>query len=300
MWIHTVVEGDTLRAVAEIYGTTARELNRLNELGNQDMLVPGLHLLVPGSPTGVKAYRVQPGDTLGGISRGTGVPLRKLERWTGIREGQSEGLIAGQTLYLPHEIPESQKRTVEANGYLLPTGTMRDANILRDTPALTYVCMFSYQARADGSLEPPKDTNALQAARDLNITPLLTVTNFDGNNFNTQLAHTILANGSIRRRLIDNLARIMLQQGFRGVNVDFEHMAPNDRPLYNAFILDIKNAMKTHGFSTSIAMGPKMSDEPQAAWMGAFDYQTLGREVDFLMLMTYEWGWVGGPPPTYI
>ncbi|GMA62072.1 hypothetical protein GCM10025859_25120 [Alicyclobacillus fastidiosus] len=40
-------------------------------------------------------------------------------------------------------------------------------------------------------------------------------------------------------------------------------------------------------------MGPKTSDAPQQPWMGAFDYKTLGAEVDFLMLMTYEWGWVG-------
>lgn len=294
MWIHTVVEGDTVQSIAEQYGTTTREVNRLNEIGTQDTLVPGLHLVVPGPSVGVRPYTIQSGDTLTSISRKAGIPLPRLQRWTGMTANTA--LMAGQTLYLPQEIPQANRPTIEANGYLLPTGTSSDSNILRDVPSLTYVCMFSYQARVDGSLQPPKDTLALQTAKELNIAPLLTVTNFDGNNFNTQLAHTILANGSIRRRLIDNLARTMTQQGFRGVNVDFEHMAPSDRPLYNAFIRDLKNTMRSSGFSTSIAMGPKTSDEPTASWMGAFDYRTLGQEVDFLMLMTYEWGWVGGPP----
>jgi spore germination protein len=205
-------------------------------------------------------------------------------------------LTAGQTLYLPRPLTAAEKKTIEANGYLLPQGTLSDANILRDTPSLTYVCMFSYQARADGTLVPPRDAQGLQAARQLNIAPLMTVTNFDGTNFNTELAHTLMANGSIRRRLIENIGRTMQQKGFRGVNVDFEHMRPSDRPLYNAFIRELGQAVRARGFFVSIAMGPKTSDDPQASWMGAFDYRTLGQEVDFLMLMTYEWGWVGGPP----
>nr|WP_245577983.1 glycosyl hydrolase family 18 protein [Alicyclobacillus herbarius] len=73
-------------------------------------------------------------------------------------------------------------------------------------------------------------------------------------------------------------------------------MNPGDRQPYNEFIHDLGSAVRREGFMMSIALGPKTSDMPEAAWMGAFDYRTLGAEVDFLMLMTYEWGWVGGPP----
>ncbi|WP_284286272.1 glycosyl hydrolase family 18 protein [Alicyclobacillus fastidiosus] len=161
---------------------------------------------------------------------------------------------------------------------------------------MTYFCTFSYQARADGSLEAPKDDVALRAARAQRIRPLVTVTNFDGTNFNPSLAHTILANASIRRRLIDNMASTCKAKGYGGVNVDFEHMQPEDRPLYNQFIAQLRDSLHAQGLSVSIAMGPKTADNPTQSWMGAFDYKTLGSEVDFLMLMTYEWGWVGGPP----
>lgn len=303
MWIHTVVAGESLRDIAERYGASTRDVARLNELENENILVPGLHLLLPGPAVGVQPVRIRPGDTLTTLSRRTGISLGRLESWTGLREGQqpqagqpTQELIAGQTLYLPREIPADQKMTIEVNGYLLPTGSVNDANNLRETQAMTYVCMFSYQARADGTVAAPKDTQGLQAARQLNIAPLMTVTNFDGNNFNTELAHSILANGSIRRKLIDEVVRILRQKGFHGVNVDFEHMRPGDRPLYNAFIRELARSVRAQGHSISIAMGPKTRDEPEASWMGAFDYRTLGAEVDFLMLMTYEWGWVGGPP----
>lgn len=292
MRIHTVVSGDTLRSIAEKYGTTSRELLRLNELENQNVLVVGMHLLVPGASATARKYTIRQGDTLESVARRIGLSVNSLAEWTGLT-GVST-LIPGRTLYLPK--PVTSKRAIEVNGYLLPGGTQSDANILRDVRALTYLSIFSYQVRADGSLVAPKDQIALQTATSLGIAPLMTITNFDGNQFNTELAHTIMANPSIKTRLQDNLVQTMNQKGFRGLNVDFEHMRPDDRELYNTFIRDLAARMHETGKSISIAMGPKTSDDPQASWMGAFDYKTLGAEVDFLMLMTYEWGWVGGPP----
>lgn len=295
MQIHTVVQGDTLRSIAEKYGTTVRELLHFNELETQDVLVPGLHLLVPGTTQLVQPYNVRQGDTIESIARKIGISNEVLANWTGLEGANAaKNLTPGTTLYLPK--PLTAKKSIEVNGYLLPTGTDSDASILQDVSLMTYLSIFSYQARADGTLVAPSDKQALKAAKQYRIAPLMTVTNFDGNNFNTELAHTILANASIRRRLIETILKTLSNNGFRGVNVDFEHMRPGDRALYNQFIQELGDSVRAKNFSISIAMGPKTSDDPQASWMGAFDYRTLGSEVDFLMLMTYEWGWVGGPP----
>jgi spore germination protein len=297
MLIHTVVQGDTLRDIAARYGTSTREIMHLNELQSENVIVPGLHLIVPGPATLAKSYTVRRGDTVESLARRQGVSPTEMRGWLGLGPGQS--LRSGQILQLPQRV--TTKRTIEVNGYLIPEGTESDARILRDIgQRLTYFCLFSYQARADGSLVGQRDNEALSAARQLGIAPLMTVTNFDGNNFNTELAHTVMANASLRRRLIDNIVRTARSRGYRGVNVDFEHMRPEDRLLYNDFIREVGAAVRQRGMSISIAMGPKTSDQPEASWMGAFDYATLGAEVDFLMLMTYEWGWVGGPPPAAI
>jgi spore germination protein len=293
MLIHTVVQGEGLRDIAARYGTTTRELQHLNELQSENIIVPGLHLLVPGPATLARPYTVQSGDTVESIARRQGVTPDELRGWLGLRAGQS--LRPQQRLYVPTRV--QGKRTIEVNGYLLPEGNVNDSRIVQDTgQRLTYLCIFSYQARADGSLVGQKDNDALSASRQLRVAPLMTVTNFDGTNFNTELAHTVMSNPSIRRKLMDNILRTARNRGFRGINVDFEHMQPSDRPLYNEFISELGQAVRRQGLSISIAMGPKTSDEPTASWMGAFDYRTLGGEVDFIMLMTYEWGWVGGPP----
>ncbi|KPV42589.1 LysM peptidoglycan-binding domain-containing protein [Alicyclobacillus ferrooxydans] len=312
MWIHTVTEGETLRGIAEQYSTTTREIEHLNELQSQEIIVPGQHLLIP-SPTATLAevYPLKRGDTVARVARRAGVSQVELERWLGITPAPGNKApnqpIPGYKSAMPWQagagvaIPKriTQKRAIEVNGYLLPQGTQSDARVVQEVgERLTYLCVFSYQARADGTLTPQADSQALSAAKTARVQPLMTVTNFDGSQFNTELAHTLLANSSLRRKLIQSTVSMARERGFSGVNVDFEHMRPTDRPLYNTFIRELAAACRRQRLSISIAMGPKTSDSPTASWMGAFDYKTLGEEVDFLMLMTYEWGWVGGPPMT--
>ncbi|WAH38656.1 glycosyl hydrolase family 18 protein [Alicyclobacillus dauci] len=293
MFIHTVVSGDTLGDIARIYGTTTRELDHLNELATLDVLVPGLHLLVPGRTRNVaQPYRIQPGDSVASIAQRIGISETNLERWLGFRGTIGTDLTAGTTIWVPKPVP--QKRTIEVNSYLLPSGKVHDVEIIQGISNLTYLCIFSYQATTDGGLQIIPDQQAVRAAAQYNITPLMSVTNGPG--FRPELAHTLITNVSLREQFIRNIVNTAKQRGFRGVNVDFEHMNPGDRQPYNQFIHDLGNAVHAQGLSISIAMGPKTSDAPQQPWMGAFDYKTLGAEVDFLMLMTYEWGWVGGPP----
>ncbi|EPZ45097.1 LysM peptidoglycan-binding domain-containing protein [Alicyclobacillus acidoterrestris] len=295
MRIHRVRSGETLEQIAQNYGVTVRDLIHYNELPTRNVIVPGLALLIPGgNPMAVQSYVVQSGDTPKSVAAKFGLTPELFSQWTGYSADAT--LAAGTRIYLPAR--RTTKRTIEVNGYLLPSGTPSDAQILQELSYLTYFCSFSYQARADGSLQGPKDDVALASARQQQIRPLLTVTNFDSTNFSPTLAHTILANASIRRRVIDNLVSTCRTKGYGGVNVDFEHMQPTDRQLYNQFIAELRDSLHASGLSVSIAMGPKTADNPNQSWMGAFDYRTLGAEVDFLMLMTYEWGWVGGPPMT--
>lgn len=310
MWIHTVTEGETLRSIAEQYSTTTREVEHLNELQSEEVLVPGQHLLIPSTrDTLSEVYTLRRGDTVPRVARRAGVSQTELERWLGITPAPGSTGVgqtipgyksvtpwnSGSSIPIPKVI--TQKRTIEVNGYLLPQGNPSDARAVQEIgERLTYLCIFSYQAKADGTLTPQPDSEAMRAAKAGKVQPLMTVTNFDGSQFNTELAHTLMANSSLRRKLIQSVVTTARQRGFGGVNVDFEHMRPTDRPLYNTFIRELGAACRRQGLSISIAMGPKTSDSPTASWMGAFDYKTLGVEVDFLMLMTYEWGWVGGPP----
>lgn len=295
MFVYTARIGDTLDTVARALGVSAATLQAWNETAGTT-LTPGINLLVPGVPSTLVHHTVGAGETLTSIARQYNIPEIAVAGANGL--SATAYLEIGQILYVPQ--PIAKKRVAEVNGYMIPSGTTGDDEILQESEPLTFATVFSYHVTQTGSIVPMKDNAALQAMKALGVTPLLCVTNFDGSNFNPDLAHTILADANLRQTVIAAAKKTLQDKGFKGINIDFEHMHPTDRPLYNAFIQELRDAMHQDGYSVSIAMGPKTSDEPNASWMGAFDYKTLGSLVDFLMLMTYEWGWVGGPPMTHL
>lgn len=295
MFVYTARKGDTIERVAKAWGVSVATIQALNET-DSSTLTPGINLLMPGTPSTFVHHTVGPSETLTKIAQLYGVPERAVAGANGL--SLTDLLEIGQILFVPK--PIGKKRQAEVNGYIIPSGTSGDTEVLHSSEPLTYATIFSYHVNEKGAIVPLSDTQALNAMKQLGITPLLCVTNFDGSNFNSDLAHTILASPELRKTVISAAKDTLGTQGFGGINVDFEHLHPTDRPLYNQFIRELRDAMHHDGYSVSIAMGPKTSDSPNAAWMGAFDYQTLGSLVDFLMLMTYEWGWVGGPPMAHI
>lgn len=46
----------------------------------------------------------------------------------------------------------------------------------------------------------------------------------------------------------------------------------------------------------STALAPKISSTQKGRWYEAHDYKAHGEIVDFVVIMTYEWGYSGGPP----
>ncbi len=88
----------------------------------------------------------------------------------------------------------------------------------------------------------------------------------------------------------------MKTKGYYGLNIDFERISPENRQLYNNFLRRVVDALHPLNYSVSTALAPKPSDYQTGAWHGAHDYKAHGEIVDFVIIMTYEWGWSGGPP----
>ena len=50
------------------------------------------------------------------------------------------------------------------------------------------------------------------------------------------------------------------------------------------------------GYAISATLAPKTSADQNGKWYGGFDYKGIGEVADFVVIMTYEWGYSGGPP----
>lgn len=66
---HTVVPGDSLFNIANMYNTTIENILLFNNIRNMNMIYPGQHIIVPLSPPEAILYTVRPGDTLYTIAR---------------------------------------------------------------------------------------------------------------------------------------------------------------------------------------------------------------------------------------
>lgn len=105
---YTVQAGDTLGKIAQRFGTTVAELQRLNNITNPDVLTLGQKLVVPGSggaavavPTGGqgRTYTVQRGDTLLSIARRFGLTVKQLQTANNI--ANPDRIAVGQKLIIP-------------------------------------------------------------------------------------------------------------------------------------------------------------------------------------------------------
>jgi spore germination protein len=189
------------------------------------------------------------------------------------------------------------KGKVETIGFLEPMDPKKSvADVKEAENDLTYIAFFSYQVNKNGTLIPIKDWAALKEIKKTKAMPMMVLTNFSEGNFSPEIAHNIFTDKAASKTLIGSVISTMKNKGYKALNIDFEHIKEKDRELYNGFLETIIPRVQKEGFKVSTALAPKTSDKQGGAWHGAHDYKRHGELADFVILMTYEWGWSGGPP----
>lgn len=291
MQIHVVRENETLFQIARLYGSTVNDIAEANEIPDPNRLVVGQALVIPivGS-----FYWVQPGDSLWSIGQRFQIPYQELARINGISVNQI--LLVGTRLY----IPPAEKTEAEFNAYVelreSPVPAQLENSARDAAPLLTYLAPFSFEARRDGTLkEPPLNRFQEIAAANRNVL-MMVITNKENDQFNDELGRILLNDMEVQERFLQNIINTAEKYGFRDIHFDFEYLRPQDREAYAAFLRRAKERFGQRGWLLSIALAPKTSAEQAGQWYEAHDYRALGAIVDFVVIMTYEWGYSGGPP----
>ncbi|MEW9673485.1 LysM peptidoglycan-binding domain-containing protein [Ammoniphilus sp. 3BR4] len=287
MQIHVVQHGETLWLLSRRYGVPHTQIAAANELPDPNRLAVGQALVIPMPD---RFHVVQPGESLWVIARKYGTTVQAIVQANGIPNPSL--IFPGLRLTLP---PKA-KPPVEVNAYVEKMFGTGQQLVREVGKHLTYLSPFSYQVRRDGSIQDLKDTEVLQTARAERVAPLMTITNFEEGMFRSELAHAILASTEIQDRLTDNILNTMRNKGYIGLNIDFEYVFEDDRELYNQFIRRAASRLQSEGFLISSALAPKLYAGQKGRLYEAHDYPVHGEVLDFVVLMTYEWGWSGGPP----
>ena len=290
MTIYIIRHGDTLWAISRRFGVGMDLISAANGLQDIPYLVVGQALVIP---TTESAYRVQPGDSLWSIARKYRVSVESIATLNGISDPAR--ILPGMILRIPQL--SNQYGYIETNAYIEPSTAAVETRLVNEVGRyLTFISPFSYQVNEDGSINQINDAAIIQAARGHRTAALMVITNFRNGNFDTEMVDTILKSEEIQRTLINNVITIMRNKGYYGLNIDFERISPENRQLYNDFLRRVVAALRPLNYPVSTALAPKPSDYETGAWHGAHDYTAHGEIVDFVIIMTYEWGWSGGPP----
>ena len=291
MQIHVVRQNETLFSIAREYNVSENAIETANQLPNPDRLVVGQAIVIPISGS---FYTVRSGDSLWSISRRFGLSPEELARVNGISVNTI--LSVGMRLY----IPPTRKRNAEFNGYIEPFGTTispdLESSAREAAPYLTYLSPFSFRARRDGTLdEPPLGNLPAIASQNRNIL-VMVITNQEQGRFSAELGHILLNDQQIQNRFFNNITAIANRYRFRDIHFDFEYLRPEDREAYNQFLRRAKERFSRQGWFLSTALAPKTSAGQKGRWYEGHDYKAHGEIVDFVVIMTYEWGYSGGPP----
>lgn len=243
----------------------------------------------------MEIYVVKPGDTVDLIGAMYGVGPEEI-----IYANQlvyPYPLAVGQALLIPGGDMENEKIPARINGYAYP---YINSWVLEQTlPYLTELSVFSYGFTPEGELIPPALSVdfMIEAANRYSTLPILTLTPFgEDGQFNNYLIHTVVQSQEAVDNLISNLKITVEEKGYAGVDVDFEYILAEDRDAFTTFVAGITQAMHEIGRQVSVALAPKQSAGQKGLLYEGKDYGGLGAAADYVLLMTYEWGYTYGPP----
>lgn len=289
MQIHTVKRNDNLWNLSKTYGVPVEHIAQVNEIDEQLPLVIGQALIIPTVASG-NTHIVQAGESLWSIARRYGVSIQDIMTTNQLQNPAM--LQTGQLL----TIPAPTRPEIEVNAYLDRFDETGVNDVKQHAAELTYVACFSYAVTSDGELEPLQDEAVIEAAIASGVAPMMTITNILDEGFSGELIHQVLNDDMAYHQLIATVSNTMNDKGFKALNIDFEYVPPDDRELYNQFLRDITTHLHQFQFLVSSALAPKYSSGQSGVLYEAHDYRAHGEILDFVVIMTYEWGWTGGPP----
>ena len=221
----------------------------------------------------MKTYTVREGDSIYSIARANGISPSLLLLANPAVEDPGQ-LVVGTELLIP-EKPENAYEIL-VNGYAFPN---IEPDILRRTlPYLSFLSIFSYEVRPDGSLPDIPDEPLITAAHNAGVAPVMVITNIaEEGGFSSDLAHTILSNPDVQQTLLANVVNKLKAKNYYALNVDFEYIFPADRDAYVQFLTRTAARISPLGYPLLTALAPKTSADQKGLLYEAHDYAAIGR-----------------------
>lgn len=251
---------------------------------------------------GYKVYRATPYDsnytliaTIATNSYKNSFLTAGTKYWYFVRSYNSYG-TSGDSTHISlttNQVITTPKKTVLGFATYYYSGDSSSYNSMAaNTSTIDEIATDTYTTDSYGSISGLIPSSQLNYANSNGIKTLAMITNnFDGN-----IAKTLLESQTNRQTLINNILNAMKTNGYKGVNIDLEGVYYYDRSYLTTFMNELYSTLNPQGFYITIAVPAKTSDSPTASWSGAYDYASLANYSNQIVLMTYDEHYPGGTP----
>ena len=182
-------------------------------------------------------------------------------------------------------------------------GKKSSASFEKNAPHIDIVAPQAYGVNAKGDLSGGPTEKFLEVARKHGVKIMPLVVN---GGFSSSTLGKILDDKKIQDKIVKAMIEEAKKEGYIGWQFDFEQMTADRRDQYSAFVKRAYPQFRKEGLVFSVAVIAQFSenpaDYPKNLWhrvIGAYDYQVLGENSDFLSLMTYDQADSKGPVASF-
>jgi spore germination protein YaaH len=201
------------------------------------------------------------------------------------------------------EVGSDQDRIVAAS---IPYYDQRRAFAVAEEHADLFsdISFWWYSVRPDGSIglldEAHTEVN-LQMVRQLQskgIRVIPHIANYTDGEWTPDNASVVIRDSALRSAHVRNIVDLVLREGYDGIDIDYESLIAGDRKPLVAFLTELGAELDKHDKLLAISLQPKDSDKGDGPHNVAQDYAAIGKVVDRVNLMTYDYSYSdSGPGP---
>ena len=123
------------------------------------------------------------------------------------------------------------------------------------------------------------DSRAFDVIKASGVSVMPMLSNYYKNSFNGASLHRILNSPAKEKRLIDDIARLLKQYRFSGINVDFEELQETHNENLSKFQRDLYNRLHAENLLVTQNVMPFNED---------YNYTELAKYNDYIFLMAYD------------
>jgi spore germination protein len=192
--------------------------------------------------------------------------------------------------------PVDASATIRWGYYVYYDKTTSFESLRRNVGQLDIVTPYFYHLTPNGSIKSMVQPDVLEFLRTSGVKIVPLIQNEARWNDFTKNIDT----PEKRDDIVHKLFALVRDNGYDGIQIDFEAVNEADRNHLTDFMTRLHGAFKPQGWIVSMAVISKTSDASPNYWGGAYDYAKLANVCDYIILMAYDYGYRGRPDPIAI